>query len=298
MASTRTVRVATGSLHLRSTYFGSPDRLVEELEELFKLTAPPTRRTPRKPVPEGRPLGLSTSQAAAALGVSLGTIRRWADMGYLESYRTPSGQRRFSVEQIEQFLETVSSRRSERAPVGGQEPTPPRLRDVAAALVQTERYIRCAEVLMRSDWPDGDRSPEDQAAFARSGMSITSHPETSYRVVSVRMVSPLEIVIHLSPEAWTAIAVGLVLLAERICTFGPRVSRTRRRALFEATVYEEARQDLLAGRADGLALSLLSEGPAEGPTHIDFLDPDAPSDEHLRSLERVNNEDDDDEVDS
>ena len=46
------------------------------------------------------PLGLSTSQAAQALGVSLGTIRRWSDMGYLESYRTPGGQRRFSREQI------------------------------------------------------------------------------------------------------------------------------------------------------------------------------------------------------
>jgi excisionase family DNA binding protein len=56
------------------------------------------------------PLGLSTSQAASALGVSLGTIRRWADMGYLDSYRTPGGQRRFSVEQIEQFLETLQRR--------------------------------------------------------------------------------------------------------------------------------------------------------------------------------------------
>ena len=50
------------------------------------------------------PLGLSTSQAAQALGVSLGTIRRWSDMGYLESYRTPGGQRRFSHEQIDQFI--------------------------------------------------------------------------------------------------------------------------------------------------------------------------------------------------
>jgi excisionase family DNA binding protein len=50
------------------------------------------------------PLGLSTSQAAHALGVSLGTIRRWSDMGYLKSYRTPGGQRRFSREQISQFV--------------------------------------------------------------------------------------------------------------------------------------------------------------------------------------------------
>jgi excisionase family DNA binding protein len=53
------------------------------------------------------PLGLSTSQAANALGVSLGTIRRWSDMGYLESYRTPGGQRRFSRDQIEQFIESL-----------------------------------------------------------------------------------------------------------------------------------------------------------------------------------------------
>ncbi|MBV9310519.1 MAG: helix-turn-helix domain-containing protein [Solirubrobacterales bacterium] len=53
------------------------------------------------------PLGFSTSQAAHALGVSLGTIRRWSDMGYLESYRTPGGQRRFSREQIEHFVQTL-----------------------------------------------------------------------------------------------------------------------------------------------------------------------------------------------
>jgi excisionase family DNA binding protein len=50
------------------------------------------------------PLGLSISQAALELGVSLGTIRRWSDMGYLESYRTPGGQRRFSRDHIERFI--------------------------------------------------------------------------------------------------------------------------------------------------------------------------------------------------
>ncbi len=53
------------------------------------------------------PLGLSTSQAARALGVSLGTVRRWSDMGYLDSYRTPGGQRRFSRDQIEQFVSSL-----------------------------------------------------------------------------------------------------------------------------------------------------------------------------------------------
>jgi excisionase family DNA binding protein len=56
----------------------------------------------------GSPLGLSTSQAAQELGVSLGTIRRWSDMGYLHSYRTPGGQRRFSQEQIDTFLGSLA----------------------------------------------------------------------------------------------------------------------------------------------------------------------------------------------
>jgi excisionase family DNA binding protein len=53
-------------------------------------------------------LGLSTSEAARELGVSLSTIRRWSDLGYLGSYRTPGGQRRFSAAQIESFLESLA----------------------------------------------------------------------------------------------------------------------------------------------------------------------------------------------
>lgn len=64
----------------------------------------------------GSPLGLSTSQAAQALGVSLGTIRRWSDMGYLESYRTPGGQRRFSQEQIDKFVESLEQQGAETDP--------------------------------------------------------------------------------------------------------------------------------------------------------------------------------------
>jgi excisionase family DNA binding protein len=54
--------------------------------------------------PNANRLGLSTSQAARHLGVSLSTIRRWSDMGHLRGYRTPGGQRRFTVEQLDAFL--------------------------------------------------------------------------------------------------------------------------------------------------------------------------------------------------
>jgi excisionase family DNA binding protein len=66
------------------------------------------------------PLGLSTSQAAHVLGVSLGTIRRWSDMGYLDSYRTPGGQRRFSSEQIEDFLTSLRDTASSPGRAVGQ----------------------------------------------------------------------------------------------------------------------------------------------------------------------------------
>ena len=43
-----------------------------------------------------RQLVFTSSQAAAYLGVSLATIRRWTDAGHVSCYRTPGGQRRFS----------------------------------------------------------------------------------------------------------------------------------------------------------------------------------------------------------
>lgn len=66
-----------------------------------------------------RPLGLTTSQAAQALGVSLGTVRRWSDMGHIRAYRTPGGQRRFSEDQIEAFLRSLEPAGDE--PVGRAE---------------------------------------------------------------------------------------------------------------------------------------------------------------------------------
>jgi len=54
-------------------------------------------------------LGLSTSEAARHLGVSLSTVRRWSDSGHLRGYRTPGGQRRFTAEQLDDFLSSLSA---------------------------------------------------------------------------------------------------------------------------------------------------------------------------------------------
>lgn len=54
-----------------------------------------------------RQLVFTSSQAARYVGVSLATIRRWADAGHLQCYRTPGGQRRFSREQLDDFVTSL-----------------------------------------------------------------------------------------------------------------------------------------------------------------------------------------------
>ena len=63
-------------------------------------------------------LGLSTAQTARELGVSLSTVRRWADQGHLVSIRTPGGQRRFPRDAIDAFLRSLQQGPSDRRPTG------------------------------------------------------------------------------------------------------------------------------------------------------------------------------------
>jgi excisionase family DNA binding protein len=65
----------------------------------------PTRAEPG----DGTELAFSSSQAAAYLGVSLATVRRWSNAGYLRGYRTPGGQRRFSRIQLDAFVVSLNN---------------------------------------------------------------------------------------------------------------------------------------------------------------------------------------------
>jgi excisionase family DNA binding protein len=67
------------------------------------------------------PIGFTVRQAATALGVSTGSIRRWSDIGRLETTRTPGGQRRYSQEQIDRFIGSLSPT---QIPTRGGEETP------------------------------------------------------------------------------------------------------------------------------------------------------------------------------
>jgi excisionase family DNA binding protein len=60
--------------------------------------------------PRNRQLVFTSSQAARYLGVSIATIRRWADAGHITCYRTPGGQRRFSRDQLDDFIASMHRR--------------------------------------------------------------------------------------------------------------------------------------------------------------------------------------------
>lgn len=79
-------------------------------------------------------LVFTSSQAARYLGVSLATVRRWTDAGFLTGYRTPGGQRRFSREQLDSFiasLQRTDERRSEKRDTSTQQSRPRSIRRVA-----------------------------------------------------------------------------------------------------------------------------------------------------------------------
>lgn len=48
---------------------------------------------------------VNTNTASKMLGVSPKTLRRWCSDGFISYYITVGGQRRFSVREIQEFLE-------------------------------------------------------------------------------------------------------------------------------------------------------------------------------------------------
>jgi excisionase family DNA binding protein len=54
-------------------------------------------------------VSLSIGETAKILGVSVKTVRRWADSGKLKSIRSPSNHRRFNLEDIQKLNEDTST---------------------------------------------------------------------------------------------------------------------------------------------------------------------------------------------
>lgn len=51
------------------------------------------------------PHWLTSSEAASYLGVSVATIRRWCNDKELPYLRTPGGQKRFSIEKLDEWID-------------------------------------------------------------------------------------------------------------------------------------------------------------------------------------------------
>ncbi len=73
--------------------------------------------SPKQSNPDRR-LVFTSSEAADYIGVSLATIRRWTDAGYVACYRTPGGQRRFSSDQLDHFVASLQRDETVRVGVG------------------------------------------------------------------------------------------------------------------------------------------------------------------------------------
>jgi excisionase family DNA binding protein len=101
----------------------------------------PTARTGRAARGERT---LTASEAAALIGVSVATVRGWADQGRLPSHRTVGGHRRFELEELREWLTTR----------GAPAPEPRRLRrppqDVPPApLLARELNLRTEPIVER-----------------------------------------------------------------------------------------------------------------------------------------------------
>ena len=69
---------------------------------------------------------LNVGRAASYLGVSAASLRKWSNDGLVPVYRTPGGQRRFAVEDLDQFMQSMREpghlavpRFGRGAPMGG-----------------------------------------------------------------------------------------------------------------------------------------------------------------------------------
>lgn len=50
---------------------------------------------------------LNVGEASTYLGVSAASLRSWSDRGLLPFYRTPGGQRRYEVADLDRFIDSM-----------------------------------------------------------------------------------------------------------------------------------------------------------------------------------------------
>lgn len=90
---------------------------------------------------------MTASEAAALVGVSVATIRGWADAGVIPAHRTIGGHRRFEVQELREWLNQRGAPAAERLrPPRRQGPPLPRCPRLARELnARTEAIIDAVE---------------------------------------------------------------------------------------------------------------------------------------------------------
>ena len=74
------------------------------VETRWLTTSTTSRRRGARGAPSAGARSLTASEAAALIGVSVATVRGWADDGRLPSYRTEGGHRRFELDELRAWL--------------------------------------------------------------------------------------------------------------------------------------------------------------------------------------------------
>jgi excisionase family DNA binding protein len=68
---------------------------------------------------EVTPEWLTLGEAARYLGVAQSTVRKWADMGRVETFKTPGGHRRFRRDDLDRFMQGASGEQLPQSRHGG-----------------------------------------------------------------------------------------------------------------------------------------------------------------------------------
>lgn len=102
------------------------------------------------------PLTMSTAEAAAMLNVSVQTVQKWTDAGFLEGWRTVGGHRRIESESVARMLADRRARKAQQLRGG----TPRGVNPLAAVVVDddpADRDLACA--LLARHFPGLDVVP-------------------------------------------------------------------------------------------------------------------------------------------
>src|SRR5260221_11222857 len=93
---------------------------------------------------------LSTRQVATLLGVGEATVKRWADAGEIDCFRTPGGHRKFRLRDVTSFVQTRQYETPgvlpEAAPPGAGEPGQAAIEHFKAAALRGEAAALVAQL--------------------------------------------------------------------------------------------------------------------------------------------------------